>query len=49
MKNKGKKDANGKEIKFGLNLEVLELENRDWETWMLNDLAKNPRKYRKGK
>jgi hypothetical protein len=47
MKNKGKKDKKGKEIKFSPNIELLELESRDWKTWLMNDLVRNPNKYRK--
>jgi hypothetical protein len=49
MKNKGKKDKKGKEITFSPNVEVLEMECRDWETYLLNDVCKNPKKYRKRK
>ena len=49
MKNKGKKDKKGKEITFSPNVDVLEMECRDWKTWFLNDICKHPRKYRKNK
>lgn len=33
-------------ISYGPNLTLLELENRDWKQWMMNEVVSNPNKYR---